>query len=332
MPRKLIAFDIMSMFHLYSVVACLHIKDFDEAYIYVLRGLNGKYCCSEGRFDVGGRPVFVKYQESGLGRHGLFLALCSSICFFLSRFKNINPSSACYILHHTYFKPSCFSFIRPSEAMRLIPMGFEEGVGSYGDLKHYRDVAKRENKKFPLLSLLAKRVLSLLLVSNFSVLKSPADPENTKAFKEAVGVVSRWQNNQAVREEIASFNVAPDNAVVVFMGPYIDMFGVTEREFTDGLSQIVEKFKNYNLVIKPHPLEVKSLEIYRAMGVNYITSAVSGEELIYILKPKLSVGVYSGALLVSRNVFGVDFEILEQLSGGLFISPPSYSIVKLFMS
>ncbi|MNJ50044.1 hypothetical protein D3C77_453050 [compost metagenome] len=236
-----------------------------------------------------------------------------------------------FIIHHTYFKPSCFRFLSPSQAFNLVPISFEEGIGSYGDLKHYRDVAKREGKKLPLLSLMVKKILSIFVRQRFSVLGPKVKVEHADAFRHAVSLVSDWQVSQDAQIEIAALGLREKNVIIVFMGPYVDMFGVGEKELSAALTDIKKLYAGCELLIKPHPLEVKSLKVYDRMGIPRIHSKISGEELISLVKPKRSIGFYSGALLVSRNVFGVDFDLLGDI-GGKYIMTPSDSIAKLFES
>ncbi|HGY9624953.1 polysialyltransferase family glycosyltransferase [Pseudomonas putida] len=329
MLRKAIAFDVMSMFHLYSVVACFNSMDAGRLTIYLLRGLNGKYCCEKGDFEIGGKLVSVRYQEEFLLQKSKSLLFLNGLMFLLGRVIRVK-SDPCYILHHTYFKPTCLKFFTASESFRLNPIGFEEGIGTYGDLKHYREVAKRENKSFPLLSLVLKKTLSLFLTRKFSVLGPEYNASDAIDFKRAVGVVINWQAHEDVRLELEELECLGRKVVILFMSPYMDMYGVSEDSFIRAINRIMASYKDYEVVVKPHPLEYKSLEVYEKMGLKYIRSNISGEALIYLMQPYKTIGFYSGSLLVSRNVFDIGFEVFGGGSDDYGPVLPSPSILKLF--
>jgi hypothetical protein len=329
MAKKIIAFDVMSMFHLFSAVACIHqIGGEGGATIYVSRGLNGQYCCKEGTFFVGGNRVLIKYQDDIRKEKSYFRLLGNVLLFLLGRLFKVKP--VCYILHHTYFKPSCLSFLGFRDAFYLAAISFEEGIGSYGDVQHYKDVARRENKKLPVLSFLVKNILAKVVLSRFSVLNSDVTSSDAEAFKNAVSVVSAWLGREDFLRGAAGLRDVSKKFVILFTTPYVDMYGVSEEDYECVIRRILAEYEGFHVVVKPHPLEKKSLPIYAGLNIFCINDDISGEEVLMIIRPKAVVGFYSGVLLVSKNVYGIEFNILESIAGSKELPVPSASILKLF--
>lgn len=327
--KKIIAFDVMSMFHFFSVVACIHeIGGEGGATIYIARGLNGRYCCKEGTLFVGGRHVLIKHQDESRKEKSYFRILGNLLLFLLGRLLQVKPT--CYILHHTYFKPSCLNFLSFCDAFHLAAISFEEGIGSYGDIQHYKDVAKRENKKLPMLSFLVKKILAKLVLSRFSVLNSAATSMDVDAFKNAVSIVSPWLGREVFLRRAVALRDVNEKIIILFTTPYVDMYGVSEEGYKDILRRILAEYEGFQVVVKPHPLEKKSLPIYARLNIFCINDDISGEEVLMLMQPKAVVGFYSGILLVSKNVYGIRFNILDSIAGSKELPAPSASILKLF--
>lgn len=329
------AFDIMSFFHVFSVLAAAqrygNIKSIE---INLLPGLNGAYCLPETKFSFKGAQVHIRQNDykNKNGYDNMKCALKFLIYIGLGIWKK---SPKIILMHHSYLKPTIFFSSSIRDCADLWTVSFEEGVGTYGDLRHHLDIARIEGKKLPIFSYYLKKFLSFFLRDKFSVL-SNCEATDAQAFKNAVSAIAALTTaKDGLPKSIKTTNedVLRNKKILFFGSPYVDRQGVSKESYKSYIQKIIENNKDVTFVAKPHPLEKKSLQIYDELGASLIDNSISGEIAISILKPDMVIGFYSGVLLVARNVYGVPFKVIDP---NIFLSerhPRTYisrSIMRLY--
>lgn len=329
--KTAIAFDLISPFHIASALAAIGKDDnVTSAVLYILPNLQGKYVLEPQEFKFKGITVRIEIQPSIKGskilnliRFFIFWIMWLTLGRFLQKRH--------YILHHTYFKVTCFQFLSLKEALRMEYGAFEEGIGTYGDLKHHIAVAKRENKKFPILLNSLKSILKRLVNYNFRVLKNP-DRKDLEAFYEAIGSLTINVYQKDVEIELSQLNSKSqmNSGVIFFSAPFIDLLNVSLKDFDDLLKSISMQYPPGSIYIKPHPLEIKSIPIYESHGFKVLSNKLPAEIVLYMLKPKKIIGAFSTSLLVAKHVFNIEIENLNLSSLEDESVKPTMAVESLF--
>ena len=306
------AFDAMSQFHVFSILAAsLRYKDVEHIEIELIPGLNGSYCLPELQFLLEGRSVRVVHGKKA--RPGLCALLKLSLKFLAYLLFGRRKQNPKYILmHHTYIKPTIFSPLTVKESCSAWVITFEEGVGTYGDLSHHLKAAKLEKKKFPVISHFLRKFLSEFSRARFSVLDccQPSDAQN---FQKSVLAIARETHAwEIIATSLAHLKQKDDATVrvIIFGSPFVDLGCISTDTYRKYIRSLLAGHAGCHVFVKPHPLEEKSLPIYRELGASMLEPSIGGEVVIDLIRPTLVIGFHSGSLLVARNVYKIPFSLI----------------------
>jgi Alpha-2,8-polysialyltransferase (POLYST) len=307
-----IAYDLQSSFHVYSAMA------------WVLK--NGAivksatfFVCAEkveaGDLEIGSLEVdgvafrFVKQEKTHAGLPGFFSLVASTLAFFSGLFLN---KKRLVFLHHSYAKLTAFHFCKLYDAPFAKFVSFEEGTGSYSDLKSWVKSSKIEGKLFPRISYYIKKCLGKICVENFRVLDG-FDSENSSSFRIAVDAFEAF-NSPTIFACYDSLQASQNKQTtcLFFTSPLVDYWGMSEKDYAFFVEAVIGRFSDMEIWIKPHPLEKHSLSIYRSLGVRVLDGNIGGEFSLSRLKPNTVLGLMSGVMLVAKNIYGVNVFRVER--------------------
>jgi len=321
--NKVIATDVISLFHVYSMIAwAISKKNIGLVEINLLPNRNGNICIKLGEINYGQTKIVLKEQlnsrkeKNTLG--SVFKIFQNIIAFVVGRF--FETKKVIFVAHHSYFKPTMLSYLTFKQCFYARVVCFEEGVGTYGDLRHWVDSSRREGKKNPHISFYVKKYLSYFCTEKYKVLFNPTESQK-KSFKEAVEIISAYRGRQV----IDSLDLVGDDSIVYFSSPLIDLLDVGEKAYRNFLLKLKKILPKVDIYVKPHPLESKSLSVYREEGFKLLPSDIDAEEVIRYLKPSLVVGGFSGVLLIARNVYDIKVVNIADKMGEEFSCGVEYS-------
>lgn len=308
----------MSLFHVFSVLAASARHDgVSLIEIHLLPGLNGRYCLPEMNFAFEGAHVLIKHNANQPGRSSQYVKLILPFLgYILLGAWNSKPKTI--LMHHTYLKPNIFLSSSFREALSLWVTSFEEGVGTYGDLRHHREVARIEKKKLPTVNYFLKKALSFLVREKFSVLTA-CKPSDAIAFRKAVHTISAQtglNGSQFMEQSGHIANASRKKKLIFFGSPYMDRQGISKKKYKEYVNRFILENPDFVFFVKPHPLEKKSLPVYEELGVPVIDHTIGGEMLVALLEPALIIGFYSGVLLAARNIYGTPYRIADPAALG----------------
>jgi len=305
--KKVIAFDLVSLFHMYSALACVDaLDDVSVAEFNMIPDINGCYSIKEGQF-VFDRCNVNFINQKFLCRHWkcvqYFLMVIKFCLFVLGRVLRLKTKIV--VLHHSYFKPTILCKVSFSDSLRLDCMCFEEGVGTYGNLKDWVRSSRREGKKYPLVTYYLKKAFSFFCHKKFNVLNMPSK-EEAFSFRKAVSSISVWQfSGDAISLLKIKNELGCKNISIFFSSPFVDIYGANEVDYKNFLLKLINQNKDSVFLVKPHPLEVKSISVYKNLGIGVIPKHISGEMVVSLVSPKIVFGCYSGVLLSAAHVYSI---------------------------
>lgn len=267
-----VAFDVVSLFHVYSAVASfLEFSDKPRLVIFLKQNRLGSYCLPEDVFSIRGREIYVRHdhkKKKGIDWVFKFIAF-SIIRFFCNRKRRS------FILHHTYFKPTGLRFFGWRDLLGLRVVSFEEGIGSYGDVQHHLAVAVRETKKNPRLNFWLKSALIFFVDEKYSVLKKQKTWEGAcHKFRIAVSAVNDHFYSSRTKEIGREF-FGNKRVCVFFPSPgFVALYKNSEVEYKKELEIMRLKFDEVEIFVKPHPLD-ENLDIYKSVGFKVLPRDLS---------------------------------------------------------
>jgi hypothetical protein len=184
---------------------------------------------------------------------------------------------------------------------------FEEGIGTYGGLKHHIRAAKRERRRFPILKYWGRKLLATKAWNDHKWGVLADDSEQTRhAYLAAIAGLSRTVYRDRVAELAEIKESAGERLVLFFSTPLVELFGLAPDDYVRLLKRISESLaaEDFNMMIKPHPLE-RTISLLREAGVPVIDSRLPGELVIHELSPSVVAGFNSTALLTARLLFDI---------------------------
>jgi len=309
MCRKYIAYDLVSLFHVYSALGyVLSQGGAKRAEFFLQRNNKNEYCLKESCLQHQEANVELIRTEIQIASVKDILEVFIKFFILLISRAFKNKSEPITVLHHSYFKPTVLLYVSIRECFNLNVVCFEEGVGTYGDLRHWRNVAKRENKKSPIIKYYLHLWLQRLCNRKIGVLKKNIIyPGYKDGFKQAVKTISdHFFNQQIVGVQAYLNKIEFDKCILVFTSPLLELGLISGEELKAYIAYLKKIHHEHQIVICPHPLEKDSLKIYKDNGVNYIPQNLSAEIIFDAFKPANVLGAFSTALLVAKNVYDLN--------------------------
>lgn len=323
----LVAFDVVSIFHVYQVVAwSLSHEEIKRIEIQLQRNMNGEYCVDVNHsVCIGGKHIyFSKKKEYNEKFWGALLGIIVRFPVFIMG-RVLKSGNKCFAAHHTYFKPTILLYFSLRSVFRLKSVCFEEGVGTYSSLSKWLYSSRVENKKYPFILYYLRKILSLFCGEKYRVLIGSATNSEIRRFRDAVAKLNQYViggDDLLFLGELKR-NLGFRGIVLFISSPRVDLNGVSSEDYSLLLTSLKSHYSDFDILVKPHPLEVKSLDIYNNLGLKVASKRISAESVFEIVKPDVVVGEYSGSLIVSANVFNIPTYTVELDSNGrlLLLNP-----------
>ncbi|WP_152485944.1 polysialyltransferase family glycosyltransferase [Methylohalobius crimeensis] len=308
--RIVVICDVVSGFHLISAIS--HIQVLDDCSfldIHLLPGIKGSYLLPEGRGRIGHLEFKVSHQVSRRAsewvvRFVKFSFVRMKRAIYPVRFRRTRDFRV-IIGHHTYFKPASLAYSPTSRMTDISTFSFEEGIGTYGGMKHHVHAARREGRQFARTKYLLRKGLShdFWLDSSRTFLKTRSDLERDQ-YRTAISTLLAARYESGALLFPASARVDLKGAVLFFSSPLYDLNLMSMPQYIDFIKR-VEAFyasKGKGLVLKLHPMESCS-ETLRGAGIEVIDDPRPVEMLISEAQPDSVAGLSSGALITANALF-----------------------------
>ena len=293
---KAVGSDVITYYHLASIVSFCIANNVGELEVRAIQSMNGEKLLKEGVFVLDGLRVRICYgsKENETLSCSLFVVLSRLFSLVSDR------SSQTWIGHHSYFKPN---YIASRYISRAKTFSFEEGIGTFGSLGYHRNVARRENHKFPILKFMTKKILSSRLFVDYPWYPvAENDPKKIAFLKKSFELIG-FEIFQGLADELKSFSGKP--VVVILGAPLVRLGLIDGKEYEDVLSRLVSKIESNGClpVYKAHHLEIiDGIKLFDSI----LKTPAPAEVLVSVIAPKSVVGFSSGALISSSKIFGVE--------------------------
>tara|TARA_R110002095_G_scaffold177702_1_gene155031 strand:- start:320 stop:1411 length:1092 start_codon:yes stop_codon:yes gene_type:complete len=294
--RKAYVSDLITYYHLASVISYCIYNKINDLEVFAITSMNGDRLLKEGFYVLGGIRIRISYCA------GKKTSIINVVFAVISRirFRVSKVHSDAWIGHHSYFKPN---WIANEYGSKANTFSFEEGIGTFGNLSYHRNVARREDSRFPVLKFITKKMLSTkFFVDSFWFPMAEDDEVKIRVLKQAFELIGR-EFFKSLACELESFSNKP---IVVILGAPLVRLGLIEaEEYKKILMDLVSRINLLGCfpVYKAHHLET-AIDIHPS-GIVLRTSAPA-EVLISMLSTKWVVGFSSSALISTSKIFNVD--------------------------
>lgn len=308
---KVILSDVISFYHLLSGVSYGFYKKeaMREVKIILLKNSREEYLLPEGKIHINGCALEIKYSKKESSWAMKF------IIFMLARAVRLvwcgSQVDAVFLGHHTYFKPSTLQLLTLKEIWSLHTFAFEEGVGTYGGLKHHIRAAAREGRRFPILKYLFRRFLQakIFLDERWGAIGGRHDSsEVITSHNKALELLDILYDNTFPRMGLNLSNT--DDSIkraIFFTTPLVEIGVLSQYEYMQVLTKIKNRLNSlgFTVYFKLHPTEcVAAAKDYD--NLLFLGSKLPAELLLYKVKPDLVAGFNSGALILAKYIFALN--------------------------